>query len=626
MSLNQLLIETCWWVPCYGLIGAVLTLPWSIGVVHRTGPRPAAYFNLFMTLLSLVHSGFLLNYVWNQPPLKLVMTWLKVADLDLSIALDVSSTSAGAAVVVAGISLMAQIYALGYMEIDWGMARFFSLLGFFEAAMSGIVLSDSLFLSYALLELLTLSTYLLVGFWYAQPLVVTAARDAFWTKRVGDLFLLMGVVALSTITDNLNFSNLTEWSISPAAQNFVTAHPQAINLLCLALIAGPTGKCAQFPLHLWLDEAMEGPNPASILRNSVVVGCGAYVLIKLAPILALSPVALSALVVLGTITTIGASWVAIAQVDLKRALSHSTSAHLGLVFIAVGMQQSDVAMAFLFTHAIARALLFMSTGAVMVVTYTQDVTEMGGLWSRMPATTTSFVVGALGLVGFLPLGNFWTLLAWLDRIQLTSPWLVVVLFVVNGITAFGLTRIFDLVFLGPSQVKTRRVAEVPWLMAIPIVALTVITLLVPVMLYSWQLLPTWEMLDWTAAGLLALSGAIGFAVGARIYIWPNQAITVPLPPKPVRLTLKFLQDILAADLGIMEIYRFTVVLLVGNSARLVAWIDHNIVDSTVNFFGFASIFTGESLKYTITGRSQQYVLTIIIGMLLVGVLSYLSLR
>ena len=149
------------------------------------------------------------------------------------------------------LSLLAQIYALGYMEKDWAMARFFGLLGFFEVAISGIAISDSLLLTYALLEMLTLSTYLLVGFWYAQPLVVTAARDAFLTKRVGDVPLLMGVVTLSTIAGSLNFSDLEKWAET------ATLSPVFGTLLGLALIAAPTAKCAQFPFHLWLDEAME---------------------------------------------------------------------------------------------------------------------------------------------------------------------------------------------------------------------------------------------------------------------------------------------------------------------------------------------------------------------------------
>lgn len=211
-QLSQFLFLSSWWVPFYGLIGAILTLPWATGIIRRTGPRPAAYFNLFMTFVAFVHSLIVLKDIWNQEPQSFLITWLKAADLDLSFALDVSPVSVGGTVLITGLSLLAQIYALGYMEKDWALARFFALIGLFEAALSGLALSDSLFLSYALLEVLTLSTYLLVGFWYAQPLVVTAARDAFLTKRVGDLLLLMGVVTLSTLAGSLNFTELNEWA------------------------------------------------------------------------------------------------------------------------------------------------------------------------------------------------------------------------------------------------------------------------------------------------------------------------------------------------------------------------------------------------------------------------------
>ena len=308
---QEFLTQTSWLVPFYGLVGAVLTLPWATGVIRRTGPRPAAYFNLLMTVLACIHGWLLLGSALSQPPQELVIHWLQVADLDLSLALEISPISAGAMEVVTSLSLLAQLYALGYMEKDWALARFFALMGFFEAAMSGIVISNSLFLTYALLEMLTLSTYLIVGFWYAQPLVVTAARDAFLTKRVGDVLLLMGVVALATMAGSLNFPDLSRWA-ETANLSATTA-----TLLGLGLIAGPLGKCAQFPLHLWLDEAMEGPNPASLLRNSLVVSCGAYVLIKLVPVLSLSPVGLSTLIVIGTVTAIGESFVAIAQIDIK---------------------------------------------------------------------------------------------------------------------------------------------------------------------------------------------------------------------------------------------------------------------------------------------------------------------
>ncbi|PZV12735.1 MAG: NAD(P)H-quinone oxidoreductase subunit F [Leptolyngbya sp.] len=605
--MGEFLLQASWLLPIYGLVGAVLTLPWSIGYVRRTGPRPAAYFNILMTFVAMVHGAIAFQTSLHVDPQPILLHWFHAADLDLSFAIDISSVSLGAAELVTALSFLAQVFSLGYMEKDWAIARFFSLMGFFEAAMTGLAISDSLFLSYALLEALTLSTYLLVGFWYAQPLVVTAARDAFLTKRVGDVLLLMGVVALATFAGSLNFADLYEWSETAMLP------PTVATLLGLALIAGPTGKCAQFPLHMWLDEAMEGPNPASILRNSVVVSCGAYILIKLQPILILSPVASIALVVMGTMTAIGASLVAIAQIDIKRALAHSTSAYLGLVFIAVGMQWTDVALLVLFAHGIAKALMFMSIGSIITTTATQDITEMGGLWSRMPATTTAFLVGGAGLVGLLPLGGFWALREGMNAFWYDNPWLVVVVLLVNALTAFNLTRVFRLVFLGDPQIKTRRAPEVPWTMAVPMVSLTVMTLLVPAMLTRLSLLPDWTYLNHSAVLLLMLSGLCGLLAGCFVpftRIWS----------RPVQMPFKLIQDMLAYDFYVDQLYRVTVVGFVAVVSRFSAWCDRYIVDGIVNFVGIASIFSGESLKYSASGQSQFYLFTILIGVSVLGIL------
>ncbi len=601
----QFLLQNSWWIPCYGVLGALLTLPWAIGIVRRTGPRPAAYFNLLMTVLAFIHGTTVFRSTWNQPPQTLVFHWLQTADLDLTFVLDISAVSVGAMDLVTGLSLMAQLFALGYMEKDWALARFFSLMGFFEGAMSGLALSNSLLLTYGLLELLTLSTYLLVGFWYAQPLVVTAARDAFLTKRVGDILLLMGVVALSTLSGSLSFPDLYEWAET------ATLSPLTSTLLGLALIAGPTGKCAQFPLHLWLDEAMEGPNPASILRNSVVVACGAYVLIKLQPILNLSPVALTALIVIGAMTAIGASLVALAQIDIKRALSHSTSAYLGLVFVAVGTQWTGFALMLLFAHAVAKALMFMSVGAIITTTQNQDLTEMGGLWSRMPVTTTAFVVASAGLVGILPLGGFWAMRLGMDDFWTDAPWLVAIVLVVNALTALNLTRVFRLVFLGAPQPKTRRAPEVGWAMAVPMISLTIVTLLTPLMMQRLSVLPDWEYFNHTAAFLLVLSGIVGCLVGATVYLHKAWSRSVHLP-------WRMLQDLLSYDFYIERLYEISVVNGVVLLARFSNWCDRYIVDGMVNFLGIASIFSGESLKYSITGQSQAYLLTIMVAVSLLG--------
>ncbi|AMA09480.1 MULTISPECIES: NAD(P)H-quinone oxidoreductase subunit F [Cyanophyceae] len=609
--MSEFLLQSVWLVPVYGITGALLTLPWSLGLIRRTGPRPAAYLNLIMTFLGLLHGSFAFASLWNMPPQQLSLEWLQVADLNLSLVIEISPVNLGAMELVTGICFMAQLYGLGYLEKDWSIARFYGLMGFFEAALSGLAISDSLLLSYGLLEVLTLSTYLLVGFWYAQPLVVTAARDAFLTKRVGDILLLMGIVALSSYGTGLTFSELETWAANPPLP------PWEASLVGLALISGPIGKCAQFPLNLWLDEAMEGPNPAGIIRNSVVVSAGAYVLLKMEPVFTITPITSDALIIIGTVTTVGASLVALAQIDIKRALSHSTSAYLGLVFIAVGLNQVDIALLLLLTHAIAKALLFMSIGAVILNTHGQNITEMGGLWSRMPATTSAFVVGSAGLVCLFPLGTFWTMRRWVDGFWDTPPWLVLLLVGVNFCSSFNLTRVFRSVFLGAPKPKTRRSPEVVWQMAVPMVSLILMTLMVPFFLHQWQLLfnpslPTLverPLIVTLAIPALMIAGGLGLVAGLTITLNPSLS-------RPRQLYLRFLQDLLAYDFYIDRIYNVTVVWLVTTLSKLAAWFDRYVVDGFVNLTGLATLFSGSALRYNVSGQSQFYVLTIVLGMIL----------
>jgi NAD(P)H-quinone oxidoreductase subunit 5 len=314
---------------------------------------------------------------------------------------------------------------------------------------------------------------------------------------------------------------------------------------------------------------------------------------------------------MGTVTAVGASLVSIAQIDMKRALSHSTSAYMGLVFLAVGMQQGGVALMLLLTHAIAKALLFMSSGSVIFTTNTQDLTEMGGLWSRMPATTTAFVVGAAGMVTLLPLGSFWALLGWADGLALISPWVVAVLVLVNGLTALNLTRLFRLIFWGQPQPKTRRSPEVGWQMALPMVSLTVITLLLPLMLQQWYLLPDWESINWVVVALLVSSTVLGVGIGSSIYLhkaWSRSTV----------LAWRFFQDLLGYDFYIDRVYRLTVVSAVALLSKISAWSDRFLVDGLINLVGFAAIFSGQTLKYSVSGRSQGYLLTILVGISVLG--------
>ncbi|MEH2425559.1 MAG: NAD(P)H-quinone oxidoreductase subunit F [Nostoc sp.] len=600
----QFLLETVWLVPSYALIGGLLAVPWSPGIIRHTGPRPAGYVNLVMTFLAFVHSAIALQATWNQPAQEVFIPWLSTAGLDLTIALEISSVSVGALVVITGLNLLAQIYAIGYMEMDWGWGRFYSLLGLFEAGLCALALCNNLFFSYIILEVLTLGTYLLVGLWFSQPLVVSGARDAFLTKRVGDLFLLMGVLALRPLAGTWNYTELAQWATT------ANVNPTAIALVGLALIAGPMGKCAQFPLHLWLDEAMEGPVPSTILRNSVVVASGAWVLIKLQPVLSLSPIVSSVMVGIGVVTAVCASLIAIAQIDLKRCQSYSVSAYMGLVFIAVGVQQDEAALSLVLSNAISASLLVMSTGGIIWNSITQDVTQLGGLWTRRPISAIAFIVGSLGLIGFPPLGGFWALIELADGLWETQPWLVGVLIAVNALTAVSLTREFVLIFGGKARQMAQRSPEAHWPMILPMVILLGFNIHLPLVLQNLSLLPDWANLNKDVALLLMWSSIFGCTITGAIYLSNI--------PKPIRLPWKGLQDLIAYDFYTPKLYRMTIIFSVAKISQLADMIDRFVVDGIVNLVGLFSLLGGESLKYSTSGQTQFYAFTVLLGVSLLG--------
>ena len=596
-------IQTSWLIPLYGFTGMLLALPWAAGWFRRDAHRPAAYLNLVLTLLAFVHGSLVLRDVMAFGPATLHFPWLTVADLQLDLSFSLSLTNVVALELITGLSLVSQFYSLGYLDKEWALARFFALLGFFEGAMSGVVLSDTLFQSYFLLEMLTLSTYLLVGFWYAQPLVITAARDAFLTKRVGDVLLLMGVVALAAFAGVMGFDDLYAWAATDSLS------PLATTLIGLGLIAGPMGKCAQFPMHLWLDEAMEGPNPASILRNSVVVTCGAIVLLKVMPLLQHAPVTLVVLQVVGAISAIGGSLVSIAQVDIKRTLSYSTTAYLGLVFIAIALQVPVLALLLLFSHAVSKALLSMSVGGVIAATNCQDITELGGLGGRMPATTSAFLVGSAGLVGLLPLGGFLCLAQSVELIGGRSAGLVVVFLLTNALTALNLTRVFRHLFLGQPLLKTRRAVEVNWQMAFPMVALSVIVILTPVLLIRLESLDGLLAFPLWAAALVVGSGVVGMVAGTLVPL--SKAWSRSINP-----WLRWFQDLLAYDFYTERFYRITIVNVVAGFSQLASAFDRVVVDGLLHGMARFSLQSAEGLKLSISGRSQTYVLTVVAAILL----------
>jgi NAD(P)H-quinone oxidoreductase subunit 5 len=261
------------------------------------------------------------------------------------------------------------------------------------------------------------------------------------------------------------------------------------------------------------------------------------------------------------------------------------------------------------TYAVAMGLLVMSVGAVVWNSITQDLTQLGGLLSKRPASAFSYIVGAAGLVAVPPLGGFWALVQLGDHLSNTQPLLFGVLLLVNTLATFSLTRVFGLTFGGKPTQMTERSPEVHWPMAFPMLVLMGFTLHVPLLLLQCQLLPEWSTVNTTVAGLLVLSSAVGCGFGSFIYL--NNAWA-----KPVRFGSKSLQDFFAYDFYTQKLYRLTIVFVVDSVSKVISWADRYIIDGVVNLVGIATLFSGQSLKYNVSGQTQFYALTILLGVAL----------
>jgi NAD(P)H-quinone oxidoreductase subunit 5 len=615
--------QTAWLVPLYPLLASLLSFLWSPGLISRTGPRPCGYINLLLVSVAFGHSVLALLALHSNSnagsaaiyrPLTFGWTWLQTAGLRIGFDGLITEPALIAMTVITGLHVLVQIYTIAYLEMDWGWPRFFGSLSFFEAGLCALVLTDSLFFSYVILELLTFGTYLIVGSWYNQPLVVKGARDAFLTKRIGDLILLAGLIALLPISGTWNFHGLQAWAADQSNNHL--ALPGGFTLILLALVAGPMGKCAQIPLHLWLDEAMESPLPSTVLRNSVVVVGGAWVLLRLQPLIELSPLVATMLVVVGGTSALVGSLIALAQVDVKRALSFLVSSWLGLLFLAVGLGGIAVADHLMLVYPLPMALMLMVIGAIVITNVTQDLTQLGGLWPRRPLMGIAFLSGAAGLMGLPPFGGFAALR---ELLELTSasghPWLLGgLVLITNALISAGLIRVFGLIWAGRPSPFTARSPEVLWLMVLPILLLTGVVLHLPLLLVragvfapSFASLPLWGP---QALPLLA-STLVGGGLSALFYLRPH-----PLAQLPA--ALGGLQDWLAHDMQTERFYHRTVVGLVVALARLSAWLDERLVDGFSGATGGAALAGARRLSLTTSGRSQAYALSLVLGVLLMA--------
>ena len=534
--------------------------------------------------------------------------WLSIGSETLSLGLLLDPLGAGMVLMVSFVSLLIFIYSVGYMKEDANFTRFFCFLSLFSAAMLGVVLSNSLLLTFICWELVGLASYLLIGFWFHKPEAAAAAKKAFITTRIGDMGFLLGMLWLYSASGTLLFYDHGHGCLEHAALTALAAKTACAGLAvsnCIALLifCGAAGKSGQFPLHVWLPDAMEGPTPVSaLIHAATMVAAGVYLVARMFPIFSATgnvSVALTTVAWVGAFTALFAALIAVAQTDIKRILAYSTVSQLGFMMLALGVGSVTAAMVHLIAHAFFKALLFLGAGSVIHgVHEEQDIRNMGGLRKYMPVTFITYAIGMMALCGVPFFSGFWSK----DEIlHVAHQWPVSQLpfFMAAAaafLTAFYMTRQMCYVFAGSYRGHAHP-HESPAVMTIPlgILAGAAVLMSIPAtpawpwfhgyhngesITFDFARLAEHDFL--TIAGLSVVIVTAGIGIGYLLY--RHFAAVDPL----ARFWASGFRA-LANRLYVDELYNATVVRALGLLACLAAWIDRWIFSGIVRLVGALSL-------------------------------------
>ena len=406
-------------------------------------------------------------------PLNVSLNWLTAGDLAIPFGIQLDHLSMLMLLIVTGVGSAIHIFSYGYMHEDGDFSRFFASLSLFTFSMLGLVLSNNFFQMFIFWELVGVSSYLLIGFWYEKPSAADAAKKAFITNRLGDFGFLLGILMVWSLAGSLSFDVLAEtFKNNPAVLGtFAT-------VAGLLIFCGAVGKSAQFPLHVWLPDAMEGPTPVSaLIHAATMVAAGVYMLCRVFFIF--NPAALEVIAWIGVGTALLAALIAVQQNDIKRILAYSTLSQLGLMVMGVGMQDPAGSMFHLTTHAFFKALLFLGAGSVIhALHHEQDIWAMGDLRRKMPVTFWTFLLATLAITGVPPFSGFFSKDALLAAAWHHNAWIFVIAVIVSILTSFYMFRLFFVAFLGPEKTEASSHAhESPRVMTVPLIFLAVLTVI-----------------------------------------------------------------------------------------------------------------------------------------------------
>ncbi len=548
-----------------------------------------------------------------QPLSPAPMQWLSVGPVHIEIGATVDRLSLLMLLVVTGVGSAIQIYSLGYMKGDPGLSRYFAYMSLFTFSMLGIVLANNFIQMFIFWELVGLSSYLLIGFWFERPSATAAGIKAFLTNRIGDFGFMLGILMLWSYAGTFDFAELQ------ARLPGLHLAAGTLALIGLLIFCGTMGKSAQFPLHVWLPDAMEGPTPVSaLIHAATMVAAGVYMLARVVWLLAPAPMALEIIAFIGGFTALMAALIAVAQNDIKRILAYSTLSQLGYMVMAVGLGGDLQAMFHLTTHAFFKALLFLTAGSVIVALHhQQDIWKMGGLKQKMPVTFAAFLIGTLALAGVWPLSGFYSK----DEILLLALEHNVGLFVLAAFTAlltsFYMGRAFGVVFLGRprDQHAFDHAHESPLVMTGPMIFLIVLSVVggwfsaVPHFLQ-----PAAGEVEHSIGlqiGLLAIP-ALGFLVSGLLY-WRGNASDAPLQ-QALGPVFKAMQNKFYLDELYATLVRYTQDLVAAVCDFVDRWILQGLAVGGVSLgVGLA----GRVVNLLQTGQVRTYALWLGIGVVLV---------
>ncbi len=550
-------------------------------------------------------------------------------------------------VVVTGVSLLVQVYSTGYMDGDHGYRRYFAFMALFTTSMLGLVLADNLLMLFAFWELVGLTSYLLIGFWFHRPAAAAAAKKAFLVTRLGDLGMLAAMILIFSKTGTLDIAAINALADSGAeagmfAFNGLLIGQTAMTLFGLGLIAGAVGKSAQFPLHIWLPDAMEGPTPVSALVHSAtMVAAGVYLLARFFPVIHASSTASDLIAWIGAGTALGAAILALVQVDIKRVLAYSTISQLAYMMFAIGIGGYAAAVFHLMTHAFFKAMLFLGSGSVNHSTNTFDMRRMGGLRTLMPITFITFAVGTLSLAGIFPLSGFWSKDEILIEAWDSNKGVFVLGLLAAGLTAAYMVRAVYMTFFGeyrggeevaPGEHGNEDPShphESPRSMTVPLVILAVISVVAGFLTIGGEF-QTWVYgalpdphagkFHWSW-GIFLGSTALALAAGGAAYMFMHHRDRVrswgvggiwPIPEAQKFATELFYLDALAENLLARRVFY-------GWIARSSAWFDATVVDGVVNRAWREGLTISSGARFVQNGWVQAGTLSIGLGGMIIWI-------